>query len=161
MLGGAGGVGTFAVQFAKLKGAKVVATVRGAAQEAHLRTLGADTILDIAKHGLADAGQVDAVLDLVGGDLLKGAWSHVKKGGVVASTMGPPSEEEAKTRGARTVSVFTKTDGAQLAEIAKAIDTGAVKVVVSEQLPLEHAQKAYELLEKGGVRGKVVLTIGR
>jgi len=158
ILGAAGGVGSFAVQFAKWKGARVIATSRPG-QEAHLRALGADTIIDVERQRIEDADQVDAVLDLVGGDLQQRAWSRLKRGGALASTMGPPSEAEAKARGVRTVSVFTQTNAAQLAEIAKLIDAGKVKVVVSQTLPLASAQRVHELLEGGGVLGKVVLTV--
>lgn len=160
IIGAAGGVGSFAVQFAKWKGARVIATSRPG-QEAHLRALGADTIIDVERQRLEDADQVDAVLDLVGGDLQQRAWSRLKRGGALASTMGPPSEAEAKARGVRTVSVFTQTNAAQLAEIAKLIDAGTVKVVVSQTVPLASAQRAHELLEGGGVLGKIVLTVAK
>jgi hypothetical protein len=69
------------------------------------------------------------------------------------------SEAEAKVRGERTVSVFTRTNASQLDEIGKLIDAGKVNVLVSETVPLESARRAHELLENGGVRGKVVLAV--
>lgn len=161
ILDAAGGIGSFAVQLAKWKGARVIVTSRRPGQESHLRELGADTVIDLERQRLDDAGQVDAVLDLVGGDLQQQAWSQVKQGGALASALGPPSEEEAKARGVRTVAVFTLTNAAQLAEIAKLIDAGTLKVVVSETVPLESARRAHQLLEGGGVRGKIVLTVPR
>lgn len=158
ILGATGGVGSFAVQFAKWKGARVVATARHG-QETHLPSLGADSVIDPGH--MKDAGGVDAVLDLVGHEFLSLAWPLLKPGGAVASTIGPPSEAEAKARSLRSVAVFTRTNAAQLGEIAKLIDAGSVKVVVAETLPLELAQRAHEVLQAGGVRGKLVLTVAK
>ncbi|HUP47685.1 MAG TPA: NADP-dependent oxidoreductase [Thermoanaerobaculia bacterium] len=159
ILGASGGVGSFAVQLAKWKGARVIATSHRPGAEAHLRALGVDTIIDLERQKLEEAGQVDAVLDLVGGNLQQRAWSQVRRGGALASTMGPPSEEQARARGARAIAVFTQTNAGQLAEIAELIDAGSLEVVVSETVPLESARRAHELLESGGVRGKIVLTV--
>lgn len=159
ILGGSGGVGSFAIQLARWKGARVVATTRHRAQEQdHLAALGVDTILDLEAHGIEEAGPVDVVVDLVGGELQQRAWSLVNRGGALVSTMGQPSETEAKAREARALFVFTQTNAEQLAEIAKLIDAGTIEVVVGEKLPLESARRAHERLEQGGVRGKVVLT---
>ena len=146
------------MQLAKSKGARVIALGR-TAQEAHLRDLGADQVLD--EQHLDDAGEVDTVLDLLGGAVQQRAWSRLKQGGAMASTMGHPSEVEAKNRGARTIALFTQTNTQQLAELAKLIDGGKVKVVVMKTLPLASAKEAHELLENGHVSGKVVLSIGQ
>lgn len=159
ILGAAGGVGGFAVQLAKTRGARVVATARPG-QEAYLRALGADTVVNTTSQSLADAGKVDAVLDLVGGDLQQLAWPQLKQDGAFASTMGKPSDAEAKVRSARTVAVVTKTNAAQLTDIAALIDDGKVEVRVSETIPLASARRAHELLERGGVHGKLVLAVG-
>jgi NADPH:quinone reductase-like Zn-dependent oxidoreductase len=161
ILGATGGVGSFAVQFAKWKGARVIATSRRPEDEPHLRALGADEIIGVERKGLEDAGPVDAVLDLVGGNLQQRAWSQIKRGGALASALGPPSEEQAKARGARAIAVSSQTNATQLTEIAELIDAGTLKVVVSETVPLESARRAHELLEGGGVRGKIVLTVAQ
>lgn len=135
------------------KGLRVLALVRPG-QEDHVRNLGAEPILD-----LATVGEVDGVLDLVGGDIATRAWANVKCGGVLASTMGPPSDAEASARGARVVAVSTQTDGMQLAELGKLLDSGTVLVVVDQTFPLASAAAAHEALAAGGVRGKVVLTV--
>lgn len=158
ILGASGGVGSFAVQFAKWKGARVVGTARHGRTE-HVRALGADVVIDLDRQRLEDAGQVDAVLDLVGGALQQLVWPQIRRGGALASTMGPPPEAEAKARGVRTIAVATQTDATQLTKIAQLIDDGVVKVVVDKTLPLHAARRAHELLETGGVRGKVVLEV--
>lgn len=158
ILGATGGVGTFAVQLAKWKGARVVATARHG-QSTHLPSLGADSVIDPGH--MTDAGEVDAILDLVGHEFLSVAWPQLKQGGAVASTMGRPSEMEAKMPGVRAIGVFTRTSAADLARIAKLIDAGSIKVVVADTLPLESASRAHQLLQTGGVRGKLVLTVGK
>jgi len=157
VLGAAGGVGTFAVQLAKWKGARVVAAGR-AAHEAHAKKLGADVFVDTAK-GLSAAGQVDAVLDLIGGDVAQKAWAQLKQGGAFASAMGPPSADEAKAKGARAATVFTTTHAQQLSDIAALVDKGTVTSVVSKTLSLASAKEAHELLEARGFVGKIVLTV--
>lgn len=131
ILGAAGGVGSFAVQLAKWKGARVVAAGRSG-QQAHLRTLGADVVLDTAHGDLSGAGEVDAVLDLLGGADQKRAWAQLKPGGAFASTLGPPPADEAAARAARTVAVFTQVNAQHLGEIARLAETGVLKVFVTE-----------------------------
>ena len=152
ILGAAGGVGSVATQLARWKGIHVIALVRPD-QLAEAHALGAEAILE-----LATVGEVDGVLDLIGGDLASRAWTKVKRGGVLASTLGPPSEAAASARGARTVPVFTQTSGPQLAELGQLLDTGLVRVVVDRTLPLASAAAAHEALATGRVHGKVVLT---
>jgi len=155
--GAAGGVGTFAVQLAKWKGARVVAAAR-AAHERHLKALGADAFVDTARD-ISAAGKVDAVLDLVGGELAQQAWAHLRTGGAFASALGPPSAEEAKVRSARTTAVFTQTNTQQLSEIAALVEKGTVQVIVSKTLPLAAGAEAHRLLEGGGMVGKIVLVV--
>ena len=160
ILGAAGGVGSFAVQFAKARGARVVATARRTAEIPHLSALGGDAIIDLERRGLQDAGPVDAVLDLVGGDLQRRAWAQIRPGGALASTVGRPPEELATARGVRAVAVSSHTNAKQLGEIAVLIDAQKVRVVVGETMPLASARRAHERLQSGDVRGKLVLTVG-
>ena len=158
ILGASGGVGSFALQFATWEKARVVAADRSG-QEAQLRALGAAQVIDTRTQRLDSAGEVDAVLDLVGGELQSAAWAQLRRGGTLASTMGAPPEADAKARGAKAVAVYTKTNASQLDEISKPIDAGSIRVKVAKALPLQAAQQAHELLERGGVHGKVVLTV--
>lgn len=157
ILGAGGSVGGFAVQLARRNGARVIAAGR-ASQREHLTALGVDVFIDTALNSLSLAGQVDAVLDLVGGELQEHAWPQLKQGGAFASTISPPSTDQASTRGARTTMVFTQTSAEQLAEAAELVDQGAVKVQIAKTLPLEKAAEAHALLEAQGVSGKLVLT---
>jgi NADPH:quinone reductase-like Zn-dependent oxidoreductase len=161
VIGASGGVGSFAVQLAVARGAKVIGVVRASSHEseqaAFVRSLGAADVVD--GESLNDCQKVDAILDLVGGKVQERAWTCLKKGGAIASTVGMPSEELAQQHGVRTVAVWTETSGSQLAEIAALVDAGKLKVHVDKVLRLDDARQAHEMLEKGGVHGKVVLRV--
>jgi NADPH:quinone reductase-like Zn-dependent oxidoreductase len=158
--GAAGGVGSFAVQLAKWKGARVVAT-GSAANEGFLRDLGADEIIDYTKRRFEDVVQgMDVVFDTVGGDTQERSWSVLKPGGFLVSIAGPPSAELAKKHGARGSHVFMQPNAAQLTEIARLVDAGHVRPVVADVIPLEEARRAHEMSQTGHVRGKLVLAVG-
>jgi NADPH:quinone reductase-like Zn-dependent oxidoreductase len=157
--GAAGGVGSFAVQLAKWKGAKVIATARSE-NTGFVRELGADVVVDYTQERFEDAARdVDAVLDLVGGETQSRSWNVLKRGGVLASTVGIPSEEKAKEHGVRAVSVMAGQDPRILAEMARLVDEKLLQVVVSEVLPLARAREAQERLRTGHIRGKIVLEV--
>jgi NADPH:quinone reductase-like Zn-dependent oxidoreductase len=157
---GAGGVGTFAIQLAKWKGARVIAT--GSAKNARfLSELGADQVVDYTAGRFEDAIRepVDVVFDTVGGETLARSWSVVKKGGVVVSIVSRPSEEDAQRHGARAAYVFVQPHAEQLAVIGKLIDQKTIGPVVAEVLPLADARVAHEKSKAGHVRGKIVLRV--
>ncbi len=157
--GAAGGVGSFAVQLAKWRGAHVVATARDE-NVAFVRALGADEVIDYQRERFDDVvAPVDAVLDLVGGDTQARSWKVLRPGGVFASTLGAPSAVEATALGARTIAVGTHMDLRQLDEIARLLDSNVLKVFVGVVLPLAQAALAHERLEAGEVQGKVVLAV--
>jgi len=156
--GAAGGVGSFAVQLAKWAGATVIGT-GSAGNEQFLRELGVDRFIDYAREPIDSAGKVDAVLDMVGGETQAQLWSVLKPGGVLASTVGPPADAPGKPEGARGVAVMGNAAIPQLSRIAKLIDQGAIKPIVSEVFPLAKAHKAQELSQTGHVRGKIVLRV--
>jgi NADPH:quinone reductase-like Zn-dependent oxidoreductase len=154
--GGAGGVGHLAVQLAKWKGAHVIAT---ASSENHdfLRKLGADQIIDYKTVRFEDAVEpVDIVFDTQGGEIQERSWKTLKPGGILISIASPPSAEIAKAQGVRQAFVFTAPNAAQLAEIAKLVDTDKLKVIVETILPLSDVTRAQELSERGHTRGKIV-----
>jgi NADPH:quinone reductase-like Zn-dependent oxidoreductase len=156
---GAGGVGTFAVQLAKWRGARVIATA-SAKNEAFLRELGADEVIDYTRKRFEEVAHgVDAVLDTIGGETQKRSWAVLKPGGVLASIMARPSADDARAHGARAAYVFVQPVASQLDEIAGLIDGKAVRAIVSEVLPLAQARKAQELSQAGHVRGKIVLEV--
>jgi NADPH:quinone reductase-like Zn-dependent oxidoreductase len=157
--GAAGGVGSFAVQFAKWRGAKVIATASGPNSEV-LRALGADEVIDYTKQRFeAIVPPLDAVLDLIGGETQARSWGVLKPGGVLASTVTPPSEAEAEAHRVRASFVLMQPNASQLEQISTLIDDGAVKPVVSQVLPLSEARRAHELSEAGHARGKLVLAV--
>ena len=157
--GAAGGVGGFAVQFAKWKGAHVIGTASGDHVE-QVRQLGADEVIDYRKTKFEEAVRdVDVVLDTVGGDTQERSWKVLKRGGVLASLVQPPSPEKAAANGARGFFVRQKANGAQLATIADLVVSGKVKVNVETILLLAEARQAQELSQKGHSGGKIVLRV--
>jgi NADPH:quinone reductase-like Zn-dependent oxidoreductase len=157
--GAAGGVGSMAVQLAKWRGAEVVATASAEDLE-FVRGLGADQVIDYRAGRFEDvAGEVDAVLDLIGGETQTRSWPLIRKGGALASTMGQPPEEQAAAHGVRAIGVNAVTDTDQLDEIAELIDEGALRPAVSDVFSLADAAQAHARLEAGRVQGKVVLRI--
>jgi NADPH:quinone reductase-like Zn-dependent oxidoreductase len=156
---GSGGVGHVAVQLAKWKGAYVFATASTKNQEL-LRELGVDEPIDYTKQKFEDvARDVDLVLDLIGGETQERSWSVLKKGGVLLSLVQPPSVEKAKALGVRAAFVAGHPSGAQLAEIAKLIDSGELKPVIDRILPLSEARRAHELSQSGHTHGKIALRV--
>ncbi len=157
--GAAGGVGSFAVQLAKWKGAHVTGTASGRNQS-FLRELGVDQPIDYEKTRFEDVvHDVDVVLDTIGGDTQKRSWKVLKKGGILVSIVSPPSAEEAAKQGVRHGYVFVQPNASQLAEIAKLVDSGKLKPVVETVLPLAEARRAQEQSETGHARGKIVLKV--
>ena len=157
--GGSGGVGHVAVQLAKWKGAHVLATASTKNQEL-LRELRVDEPIDYTKQKFEDvARDVDLVLDLIGGETQERSWSVLKKGGSLLSLVQPPSVEKAKALGVRAAFVAGHPSGAQLAEIAKIIDSGQLAPVIDRILPLSEVRRAHELSQSGHTHGKIVLRI--
>jgi NADPH:quinone reductase-like Zn-dependent oxidoreductase len=157
--GGAGGVGHFAVQLAKRKGAHVIATASAKNHEL-VYELGADEMIDYQAQKFEDvARKIDIVLDSIGSDTQERSWKVLKKGGILVSIVQPPSEEEARSVGARGAMVQSRPDGSKLAEIAKIIDSGQLAPVINRILPLSEARRAQELSESGHAHGKIVLRV--
>src|SRR4029077_14753316 len=159
MHAGSGGVGHFAVQLAKWKGAYVFATASTKNQDL-LRKLGVDKPIDYTQQRFDDvARNIDIVLDTLGGETQERSWSVLKKGGVLVSLVQPPSEEKAKELGVRAAFLGAQPNGAQLAEIAKIIDSGTLAPVIDRILPLSEARRAHQLSQSGHTHGKIVLRV--
>jgi len=157
--GAAGGVGSFAVQFAKLKGARVIGTASKKNHE-FLRSLGADETVDYNTTKFEDVvHDVDAVLDTITGETADRSYQVIKKGGVYVSILMPPSEQKAAARGIRAAHTFVQANPEQLADIAKLIDSGKLKVIIEKVFPLAEARAAQELNAQGHTRGKIVLRV--
>jgi len=157
--GGSGGVGSFAVQIAKARGARVIATASTANQDL-LMQLGADVAIDYTKTRFEGvAKDLDAVLDPVGKETLARSYGVVKKGGIVMSLVARPDPVELEKRGIRGAAISVHADAEDLAEIARLIDAGKIKPVVTEVLPLSEAIAAQRQAETHHTRGKLVLRI--
>ena len=157
--GAAGGVGHVAVQLAQLHGARVIGTA--SINLGLLRELDVDEEIDYSQTPFEDvAGKVDVVLDTVGGDTQERSWALLKPGGILLSTIQPPSEETAATHGVRQGMIATSPPiGQTLTEVARLVDAGEIKPVVSLVLPLEDIQKAHTLIEGRHTRGKIALQV--
>ena len=156
---GSGGVGHFAVQLAKWKGAYVFATASTKNQDL-LRELDVDESIDYTQQRFEDiARNIDIVLDTLGDETQERSWSVLKKGGVLVSLVQSPSEEKAKELGVRPALLSARPNGAQLAEIAKIIDSGKVAPVINRILPISEVRRAHELSQSGHTRGKIVLRV--
>src|SRR5437764_4600774 len=157
--GGSGGVGSFAVQIAKARGAKVIATASTANQDL-LKQLGADVPIDYTKTKFEDvAKDVDAALDPVGRETLAGSYGVLKKGGIVISLVARPDPVEIEKRQIRGATVWVHPNAEDLAEIAHLIDAGRIKPIVTQVLPLSEAIAAQRQAATHHTRGKVVLRI--
>jgi len=155
----AGGVGTFAVQLAKWKGAYVIGTA-SERNHAFLRELGADELVDYNKTPFETVvHDVDLVLDSMAGEIRQRSWQVLKKGGILVSILGAPSAEEAAAHGVRQAGVFVQPNRAQLEEIAKLVDAGKLRPIVEEVLPLKEAARAHEKNQTLHTRGKIVLRV--
>jgi NADPH:quinone reductase-like Zn-dependent oxidoreductase len=157
--GAAGGVGSFAVQFARARGAQVLATASGRNQ-AFLRNLGVEQPIDYEKTRFEEvAREVDVVLDTIGGETQERSWVVLRKGGVLVSIVQVPSAEEAAKAGVRARFLMHRRSSTQLAEIATLVDAGQVRAFVETVLPLSDARRAHEMIQSGHGRGKIVLRV--
>jgi len=158
--GAAGGVGHFAVQLAKLKGAHVTAVASGK-HETFLRELGADAFIDYRKTAPEDAARdMDLVLDTLGGPTTGRFLRTIKEGGALFPVFLGFSDTEQATRLGITVSMTqVRSNGRQLAELARLLDDGTVRVAIDSTFPLADAQKAHERAALGHIQGKIVLTV--
>ena len=180
--GGAGGVGTFAIQIAKWLGAEVTTTAspRG---RALVERLGADRVIDYTTERFQDQlRDMDGVFDLMGGEVLDAAFGVVKRGGMVVSVAGLPEPEtarkdlglgpfmtagfwlvsrklraEARRHGVRYRFLFMHPSGAELAELAQMVSEGRLEPVVDRVFPFAEIGAAMAHLEAGRAKGKVVV----
>lgn len=155
----AGGVGTFAVQFAKWKGAYVIGTASGRNLD-FVRELGADEVIDYTGTPFETAiKDVDVVLDTMGGETQERSWGVLKPGGILVGIVSPPPEDSAAQHNVRAAYHFLDPNAGQLTHIAGLVDAGKVRCIVDTVLPLSEARKAQELSETGHARGKIVLKV--
>jgi len=156
--GAAGGVGQFAVQFARLKGAKVIGTA-SAGNEGFVKSLGVEKAVDYRK-GLAESGvkDVDAVIDTVGGDTLENSYALVKKGGTLVTIAGMVSEDKAKARGIKALG-SGRGPAELLKQIADLMTKGSIRSEIGRVFPLADAKGAQDLSQSGHGRGRILLKV--
>jgi NADPH:quinone reductase-like Zn-dependent oxidoreductase len=158
--GAAGGVGHFAVQLAKAKGAHVIGVASGR-HAAFLQELGVDQYIDYTTTLVEQAvSDVDLVLDTVGGENPVRLLPVLKRGGMLIPIyLGHPTASQAEAFGVTIGGKQVRTNAGQLAEIGRLIDTGQVRVAIDTVVPLSEAYKAHVRGEAGHVRGKIVLRV--
>lgn len=166
--GGAGGVGSFAVQIAKAAGARVLATA-GAENQDVLRALGADRPIDYTREDAADVAVsethgagVDAVFDTVGGELIAQSLRATRSGGRLATVLNPRGDLSALyTRNLTLHGVFLTREAARLQEMTPLLESGEVTPLVDGVLDLKDVAEAHRRLDTGHGRGKLILSVAK
>lgn len=157
--GGSGGVGTMAIQIAKARGARVIATASTPNQDL-LKELGADVGIDYTKTKFEDvAKDVSVVLDSVGNDTLARSYGVVKKGGFIATLVSRLDQAELDKHRIRGASISVIPNAGELAEITKLIEAKKIKPVVTRMISLADAVAAQQQITTHHTRGKIVLKI--
>ena len=159
IFGGSGGVGHFAIQIAKARGAKVIATA-STQHQALLKKLGVDQAIDYAKTKFEDVVKdVDVVLEATRSDSMSRSYGVVKKGGFIVSITGPPDQTQLEQHGLRGSSMMAHPDAHVLEELTKLIEANKLTPIVSQVFPLADASKAHEQIETHHTPGKIVLKV--
>lgn len=158
--GAAGGVGHFALQLAKWRGARVIAVASGA-HESFLNKLGADRFIDYTKSRPEElVHDIDLVLDTVGGPDSKRFLRTLKRGGAQFPVLpGDFDQEQTAKLGVTVSSAQVRSNAAQLAELGRLLDTGTVHVAIDSTFALADARAAHERAARGHIQGKIVLTV--
>jgi NADPH:quinone reductase-like Zn-dependent oxidoreductase len=151
--GAAGGVGSIAVQLAREVGARVIGTGRATDRETALR-LGVDAFLDLRADQLEDAGEVDVVFDVIGGDILKRSAALVRSGGTLVTIAMPPTVQP---KDGRAIFFVVEPDRARLADLVQRVRNGRLKPIVGAVRPLPEAPAAFA--SKRGTSGKTVIRV--
>ena len=158
ILGAGGGVGHFAVQFAHYLGAEVFAL--GAVRDADfLRELGAHHVLDRDSEFEMTGEKMDLVLDLVGGSTQDRAWAVLNQRGMIVSPVTQPDPRRCRSGGRPGCRYLAQPNRADFERIASLLNTGDVRPVISSRFGLDDAYKALSQLERGGTRGKSIVTV--
>jgi NADPH:quinone reductase-like Zn-dependent oxidoreductase len=157
--GGAGGVGSLAVQLARWRGARVLATA-SARDTAFVHSLGADVVIDYHATLFEDTlRDIDVVLDTIGGETRRRSWRVLRKGGVLVTLVSPIPTGEAEQYGVRGIFFIVSGNRGQLDQISALVDGGKLKPVIAEVLPLARAREAFEHGAANHAPGKIVLQV--
>lgn len=156
----AGGVGHYAVQLAKARGARVIATASSRNRDFVLG-LGADEVVDYQERPFEKVVRdVDAVLDTVGGDTLPRSFGIIKRGGWLVSIAGKPDAEVAQQHGVHAQQILVYPSRADLEFLSALVEAGQLKSHISQTFPLEQVAEAHRAQETRRTVGKIVLTVG-
>ena len=159
LLGAGGSIGWYAVQMAKRLGATVVGSATGEDMDA-VWGLGIDEVVDYSVAGYLDGvGAVDLALDFVGGPAQEALMGVVKKGGLLLSTVHPPSEEKAAAAGIKASFASTNLDRHIMDKVLDWAAKGLIQVRIGKVLPLERAAEAQQLMDERKIGGKIVLVV--
>lgn len=160
--GGAGGVGSTAVQLARWRGAHVIATA-SASNHDYLKSIGADEVIDYRTTRFEDVVKnMDVVLDTVGGDTLQRSPAVLREGGTLLSILGIlPAQAcaERKLRCPRSSTATREQPGQELTKLGQLFDSGMLKISIEAEFPLAQAAQALELSEAGRARGKIIVAV--
>lgn len=157
--GGAGGIGSIAVQIAKHLGGYVTTTVSGDGVK-FAKQIGADEVIDFKSQQFeAQLRDYDAVFDTVGGESYEKSFKVLKQGGIVVSMIAQVNEELAKKHDVTAIYQQTRVSTDSLSRLRKLIEDGIVEARIGKTFSLEQTQQAFEAREAGGLIGKVVVTI--
>ena len=158
--GGAGGVGSLAIQIAHKAGAHVISTAQSKQQDTLLR-LGADRVIDFTRERFEEEVEsVDAVLELVGGETLARSYSLVKRGGIIVTFNQPPDFEECEKRGIQGFFVQTKVTTAGLDDFANRVTSGSVVPLIDHTEALWNPGAIWTKRPSGSAIGKIVFMLG-
>ena len=156
---GAGGVGSLAIQLARHLGA-TVATTAGAANDRYVRDLGADVVIDYRSEDFTDIlSNCDLVLDTMGGAIHRRSFEVLRTGGRMTFLSAAPIEGDPPRDDVTVERAMVRYTTANFETLAALVDDGAIRPQVSETIPLAEGRRAYETVETGHVRGKIVLTM--
>lgn len=157
--GAAGGVGSFAVQLARWRGAYVIGT--GSADSADLLDkIGVHEFINYEAASFEEVvNDADVVFDTIGGTTQERSWRALKPGGTLVSIISPPSEELARKHGAKAAYVFVQPSREHLVKLTKLIESHSIRPVLAATLPLSQVRRAHERSQSGHTHGKLVLTV--
>ncbi|MDP1879478.1 MAG: NADP-dependent oxidoreductase [Parachlamydiaceae bacterium] len=161
---GAGGVGSLAIQFAKIAGATVF-TTGSESNHTFLKRLGADIVIDYRNDSIEEIVKnhtkngLDIIFDTIGGEVYRNSYKLLKRGGKIVSLLEQPNKELEEKYGVESFYVFVVPNGNELEDIANLIQEGKVVPIPIHEFPLEKAAEAHESSQEGHVQGKIVLKI--
>lgn len=157
--GGAGGIGSTAIQLARHVGAYVITTASGDDMD-FVKSLGADEVIDYHTQKFEDmVKDIDCVYDTVGGETAEKSLGILKKGGIIVSMLGQPNPEKAKELGIQSIGQQTRSTTDRLMQLTKLVDEGAIKIQIDKVYPIDKAREAFVYQEDVHPKGKVVIQI--